>query len=213
MRVSNPLSTSGLQAGVVFAHDVTIRPGSPALAEAVGALVARRAAEDFPPPELKDGVRTLLKKGGFKPSGRNKPASEYLAQAAREGRFPTINNLVDVNNLLSLTTGFPISLLDCAPFGEQLTLRFGREGESYVFNSAGQVIDLKGLICACGGADERPLGNPVKDSMTGKITDATKDVVAVVYAPAGFELASHLETFADWLKREGGASKVHHQLC
>src|SRR3712207_7695492 len=53
------------------------------------------------------GVQTcalpiLLRNGGFRPSGRNKPASEYLAQAAREGRFPRINNLVDVNNLVSL---------------------------------------------------------------------------------------------------------------
>jgi len=92
-------------------------------------------------------VRGLLRRGGFKPSGRNKPASEYLAQAAREGRFPRINNLVDVNNLISLESGLPISLLDLAAVGERAEIRYGAPGEKYVFNSGGQEIELAGLIC------------------------------------------------------------------
>ena len=75
---------------------------------------AQRATEDFPPPHVKEPIRALLPRGGFKPAGRNKPASEYLAQAAREARFPRINNCVYINNLLSLESGLPISLLDLA---------------------------------------------------------------------------------------------------
>ena len=92
-----------------------------------------------------------------------------------------INNLVDINNYVSLLSGLPASLLDLDVTGESMVLRLGREGESYTFNASGQVIDLKGLICLCraGGA---ALGNPVKDSMEAKVSEATRRVVGVIYA-------------------------------
>src|SRR5579884_2517050 len=97
LKVTNTLSADGLTAAVCLASGIVVRPSSAQLTARLDALVAQRRDEEFPPPDIKEAVRNLLKRGGFKPSGRNKPASEYLAQAAREGRFPTINNLVDVN--------------------------------------------------------------------------------------------------------------------
>jgi len=155
-------------AGIVIAGGVKVAPTAPGLETLLDELVLRRSAEEFPPASIKDSVRKLLKRGGFKPSGRNKPASEYLAQSSREKRFPRINSLVDVNNLLSLETGLPISLLDLRAFGARAVLRYGKSGERYVFNSAGQEIDLEGLLCVFGRGDSPegvPIGNPVKDSL------------------------------------------------
>src|SRR3954469_9999250 len=87
---------------------VAVGPTPGELAARIDGLVARRATDaEFPPAHVKEGVRAMLRCGGFKAPGRNKPSSEYLAQAAREGRFPRINNLVDINNLLSLESGLP----------------------------------------------------------------------------------------------------------
>jgi DNA/RNA-binding domain of Phe-tRNA-synthetase-like protein len=214
MDVGNTLREQGLRVGVVRALGVTIRPSGPELAAALDALTAERQQQDFPSAELKEAVRGLLRTGGFKPSGRSKPASEYLAQAAREQRFPRINNLVDVNNLLSLRSGLPISLLDADVVGTRLVLRFGAAAERYVFNGAGHEIDLAGLICACGAREvgEEPLGNPVKDSLRGKISDATRNVVGIAYAPAvgfaGADLEALVADFGRWLRSEGGASSV-----
>jgi DNA/RNA-binding domain of Phe-tRNA-synthetase-like protein len=175
--------------GIVAAAGISVTPTPAEFSALLDSLVALRAREDFPPPARKEAVRALLRRGGFKPSGRNKPASEYLAQAAREGRFPLINAPVDINNYLSLKTGIPISLLDLSGFaspeasisggGFALVLRYGRAGESYVFNSAGQEIDLAGLVCACSAGF--PLGNPCKDSVAGKLKDATADAVGILY--------------------------------
>src|SRR5262249_45313807 len=41
--------------------------------------------------EVRERVRALLRHGGFKPSGRSKPASEYLIKAVREGLLTSIN--------------------------------------------------------------------------------------------------------------------------
>jgi len=213
LNIHNLVPDRSFAAGIVLAEGVRQAP-APGLTSLIDALVARRAGEDFPPAAVKDAIRGLLKRGGFKPSGRNKPASEYLAQAAREGRFPRINNLVDVNNLLSLESGLPISLLDLRAFAGQSWLRYGRAGESYVFNNAGQEIDLEGLICVCGGdgADGVPLGNAVKDSMAGKLKDDTEAVIGVIYAALdcdpGRELAALAERFGALLKQFCGASDV-----
>jgi DNA/RNA-binding domain of Phe-tRNA-synthetase-like protein len=200
-------------AAVVLAEGLRVASAPEELGRLIDELVVRRAAEDFPPVPVKEAVRGLLRRGGFKPTGRNKPASEYLAQAAREGRFPRINNIVDVNNLLSLETGLPISLLDRRSFGGEAWLRRGRPGERYVFNAAGQEMELEGLVCVCGGDSEpegAPLGNPVKDSMTGKVRPDTDAVVGVVYADAlcvpERELAAHAERFAALLRRFSGAA-------
>ncbi|MCX5797081.1 MAG: phenylalanine--tRNA ligase beta subunit-related protein [Elusimicrobia bacterium] len=206
-------------AGIVLAEGVRVAAPAPELGRLIDALVARRAGEDFPPAPVKDAIRGLLRRGGFKPTGRNKPASEYLAQAAREGRFPRINNLVDVNNLLSLESGLPISLLDLRAFAGQAWLRYGRPGERYVFNNAGQEIDLEGLLCVCGGADGPdgiPLGNAVKDSMAAKLKDDTAAVIGVIYASLdcapGRELAALVERFGALLKEFGGAAEFRTQV-
>ncbi len=212
MELINELNERGLLAAVAVARGIVVEQSSATLKGRLDNLIDERKKQEFPSQALKDAVRNLLKTGGFKPSGRNKPASEYLAQAAREGRFPFINNLVDINNLISLATGLPISLLDADAVGDKLLLRYGRAGESYVFNATGQEIDIEGLICACNGSSDKPLGNAVKDSMAGKIKEHTKDVVGVIYAPSTGDLAAvakaQVEIFAELLKTEGRASSV-----
>jgi DNA/RNA-binding domain of Phe-tRNA-synthetase-like protein len=217
-RATNTLEDRGLLAGLVVARGVAVGPAPAAQAAELDALIAAVPTDgELPGAVSKDAVRALLRTGGYKPSGRGKPASEYLAQAARERRFPRINNLVDANNLLSLATGLPISLLDLEVVGAHAVLRFGAPGETYVFNSGGQTIDVAGLVVLCRGEDDDPaasvaLGNPVKDSMAGKLKDQTRDVVGCIYAPAAVvtraALAAHLQRFARLLAdcRSGASS-------
>ena len=200
--------------GVVCAEGVHVAPSAPELCNLIDELLARRAREDFPPEDLKNAVRSMLRAGGYKPSGRGKPASEYLAHAAREGKFPRINNLVDINNYISLLSGLPVSLLDRSECGEQALVRCGGAGEKYVFNPAGQEIDLEGLICVCRAQPllSVPLGTPVKDSMQGKIKEHSRAVLGVIYAPAAIFTHEDLEllaqNFASLLSRYAGAVKV-----
>jgi len=207
MNVINEAKDSGLQAAVVCARGIKVSPSPSPLVEKLSHLVEMRKGEEFPSPPLKDSIRSLLKRGGFKPTGRNKPASEYLAQAAREGRFPFINNLVDINNYLSLLSGLPISLLDLDVTGQDISLRTGKKDESFVFNASGQIINVEGLICIC-RKDGGPLGNPVKDSMEAKLKESSENALGVIYAssftdPA--ELKHYGEIFASLLKDYGEA--------
>ena len=149
-------------------------------------------------------VRDMLRNGTYKPTGRGKPASEYLARAADEGTFPRINALVDVNNLVSLWSGLPISLWDLhLADADRYTFRLGREGEEYVFNGSGQVLSLHDLAVGARDRDDRPLVSPIKDAHATKTTAETTHVAAVVYAPAksvaADELAALCIDFTHWL--------------
>lgn len=201
---------------LVLADGISTGPSPEGLARELTDLAGRRAGEDFPPVAVKESVRAMLRAGGFKPAGRQKPASEYLAQAAREGRFPLISAPVDCNNLLSLETGLPISLLDSEAVGPEALVRICGTGESYVFNASGQEMDLEGLVCVCGALAESaagvPLGNPVKDSMRGKIKEGTRDVAGFIFAPAAnwtpTMLAAVGERFAGLLSAYCGAGSA-----
>ena len=168
--------------GVVESHSVPKGPADAALdAEVLAAMASRTAAADTDP--VKTAVRDLLRVGGYKPAGRGKPASEYLAQAAERGEFPRISHIVDALNLVSLECKLPISLLDADRVMEGtdgLLIRFGRAGESYVFNPAGHEINIEGLVSVA--REKGPaLGNPVKDSMIAKTTDATSHTIAFIW--------------------------------
>src|SRR5207248_8363260 len=74
------------------------------------ALLSLEAPAPFRSDEtVREAVRQLLRHGGFKPTGRSKPASEYLLKAVAEGRLASINLAVDACNVVSLHSGLPIS--------------------------------------------------------------------------------------------------------
>lgn len=127
----------------------------------------------------KNAVRDLLRHGGFKPSGRSKPASEYLVAAFAENRWPQINPLVDTCNVVSLKSGLPISLVDADKVTGELAIQIAPPATTYVFNPSGQVIDASGLVCLYDA--EGPTGTPVKDAQRTKTDDGTRNVIVIVW--------------------------------
>lgn len=171
------------------------------------------AGEGFFSSARKAAVRNMIRFGSYKPSGRGKPSSEYLLSSALEGNFPFINGPVDVNNAISLEWGYPASIFDMELCGSRLMLRRGAAGENYVFNPAGQIIDLKDLLCVCRdeGSAWSPCGNPVKDDMATKTRESTRNVSAVIYAPVSeyrADLEAAAERFASLLRSKCGASET-----
>ncbi len=133
----------------------------------------------------KGAVRDMLRFGGYKPSGRAKPASEYLLNAALKDAFPLINNIVDINNLVSLEFMLPMSLIDLDLAGTScFAVRRGREDEAYVFNPSGQILALGDLLLTAALPDDRPCASPVKDSHATKVHAGSTRLAVIVYAPA-----------------------------
>jgi DNA/RNA-binding domain of Phe-tRNA-synthetase-like protein len=128
---------------------------------------------------VREAVRALLRQGGFKPTGRSKPASEYLLKALRDKLLSPINLAVDVCNVVSLHSGLPISVVDLDRAREPFKVEVAAPGSTYVFNASGQSIDLGGLLCLFDA--EGPCGNAVKDAQRTKTTADTRRTLSLIW--------------------------------
>jgi len=156
---------------------------------------------------VRDVVRQLLRHGGFKPTGRSKPASEYLLRAAREGKLAPINVAVDVCNAVSLHSGLPISVVDLDRAVEPLRVGVAPAGASYIFNASGQAIDLGGLLCLFDAAG--PCANAVKDAQRTKTGAQTQRTLSLVWGTIA--LPERAERAVAWyraiLERHGATTQ------
>jgi DNA/RNA-binding domain of Phe-tRNA-synthetase-like protein len=144
---------------------------------------------------IKSDVRDLLRFGGHKPTGRGKPASEYLVKAAEEG-LSAINLAVDACNVVSLHSGLPISVVDLDRALAPFSVAVAEAEASYVFNASGQEIRLKGLLCLADATG--PCANAVKDSQRTKTHPATVRTLSVIWGSRRH--LDHTEEAARWYR-------------
>ncbi|MFZ6184568.1 hypothetical protein [Nannocystis pusilla] len=171
----------GLVDFVAFVTDFGRELGELPTSAALHAGLSLETATPLPRPDdrVRAAVRDLLRKAGFKPTGRSKPASEYLLKAAGDGTLGSINAAVDACNVASLHSGLPISVVDTDRAVPPYSLGVPPMGTSYVFNASGQVIDIGGLVSLLDA--EGPCAGPVKDSQRTKTHPGTRRTLSIVW--------------------------------
>jgi len=156
--------------------------------------------------DLRKAVRDLLRHGGYRPTGRGKPASEYLVRAAGEGRLTGINAAVDACNAVSLHSGLPVSVIDLDRAEPPFRVGIAGEDARYVFNAAGQEIRVEGLLCLhdAGG----PCANAVKDAQRTKTHAGTRRTLTLLWGTNAFpgRAAEAAAWYRDLLARLGAAA-------
>jgi DNA/RNA-binding domain of Phe-tRNA-synthetase-like protein len=145
---------------------------------------------------IRETVRQLLRHGGFKPTGRSKPAAEYLIKSASEKRLTAINLAVDACNAVSLHSGLPISVVDLDRARPPFRVGVAPAGASYVFNASGQAIDLGGLLCLFDA--DGPCANAVKDAQRTKTGAETRRTLSLVWGSNA--LPGRAEETAGWYR-------------
>jgi DNA/RNA-binding domain of Phe-tRNA-synthetase-like protein len=147
-------------------------------------LAAAEAAVRIAPPEETTSVRTMYKRVGIDPT-KTRPSSEALLRRVRKGDpLPRINSMVDVCNWCSFEFQLPYGLYDAAHIDGDVTLRIGREGESYP-GIRKDDVHVGGRITLADAAG--PFGNPTSDSARTMVTAATTRALVVVFAPREIE--------------------------
>jgi len=171
----------------------------------VKAMLADSAAPLHSDDAVREAVRALLRRGGFKAAGRSKPASEYLLRAGREGTLSSINLAVDAGNIVSYHSGLPISVVDLDRVQEPLRVSIAPADAAYVFNASGQTIELAGLLCLCDASG--PCANAVKDAQRTKTTPETRRTLSVIWGTRALpDHAAQVETWYRQLLAEQGAA-------
>jgi DNA/RNA-binding domain of Phe-tRNA-synthetase-like protein len=157
---------------------------------------------------VRAAVRELLRHGGYKPTGRGKPASEYLARAAADGTLGAINAAVDACNAVSLHSGLPVSVVDLDRAAAPLGIGIAPAGARYVFNASGQEIDIAGLVVLSDAAG--PCAGPVKDSHRTKTHAETSRTLSVIWGTRALpgRAAAAAAWYRDLLSALGATTEI-----
>jgi len=157
------------------------RMDEPLRQSAAGMRTANEAAD------LTTAVRTMYKRVGIDPT-KTRPSSEALLRRVRKGdELPRINSLVDVINWCSLESQLSFGLYDLDRIQGDVTLRLGRDGESYP-GIRKDAVHVAGRLTLAD--DLGPFGNPTSDSARTMVTTATTRALVVIFAPAAYEPAA-----------------------
>jgi DNA/RNA-binding domain of Phe-tRNA-synthetase-like protein len=143
-------------------------------------------------------IRDLLRHGGYKPTGRGKPSSEYLVRASGDRALSSINAAVDACNAVSLHSGLPISVVDLDRARTPFSVRIPGDTDphEYVFNASGQTIDVTGLICLFDV--DGPCANAVKDAQRTKTHGDTMRTLSIMWSSK--TLAGRAEKAFAWYR-------------
>ena len=129
-------------------------------------------------PNIKES-RAAYKAFGKDPS-RYRVSSEALIRRIGQGkRLYEVNTVVDVNNLISIESGFSAGSYDTARMGEDLVFRIGEAGETYKGIGKEEIkIDALPVL-----ADEQgAIGSSTSDSERAMITEDAQEVLTLIYS-------------------------------
>lgn len=150
--------------------------------------------------------RMAYKAFGKDPS-RYRVSSEALIRRIGQGKgLYEVNTVVDVNNLISIESGFSAGSYDAEKIEDELVFRVGREGETYKGIGKEEIkIDALPVL-----ADEKgAVGSSTSDSERAMITEDTKEILTLIYSFSdNRDLEKAMEYGRRYLEKYAGAQDI-----
>ena len=170
--------------GIIEAQNVRVEADHPDLTKLLDEVCQRKqnefTVETLAEAEPVRAIRALFRSWDMDPS-KYRPSSEALLRRVVQGKgLYRVSNVVDVGNLFSIETGWPVGCYDRSRIQEPATLRHGTAGESYE-GIGKKTWNLEGRPVLADPTG--PFGSPISDSTRTMITDSAKEVIIVVYIP------------------------------
>lgn len=175
----------GVTLGVLEIDGVTTSAADEALAEEMR-VVCEKIQRQLTPEQVMEldsvrAVRGMFRTWGIDPA-RYRPSSEALLRRVSQGKgLYRVSNVVDAGNLGSLEAGWPYGIYNRALISPPVVFREGAQSETYE-GIGKQTWHLAGrpVLADAAGA----FGSPISDSTRTMVTEAARDILAVIYAPA-----------------------------
>jgi DNA/RNA-binding domain of Phe-tRNA-synthetase-like protein len=207
----------GVKLGVVEADGVRVAPADAALARLMDGVCERKrrefTVESLAEAEPVRAVRAMFRAWGVDPS-KYRPSSEALLRRVVQGKgLYRVCNVVDIGNLGSIETAWPYGCYDGERIKPPVAFRHGTPGERYE-GIGKRIWHLDGRPVLADA--EGPFGSPISDSTRSMITESTRRILAVLYAPSGVPDASIDDAIArlgERLLRFGEATATRGAIC
>ncbi|KAF1085512.1 B3/4 domain protein [Sporotomaculum syntrophicum] len=129
-------------------------------------------------PHIKE-TRNAYKALGKSPSQYRNAAEAMLRRIVKGNGLYHINNVVEINNLISVTSGYSVGSYDIGCIFGNAELRRAPDGEKYkgIGKDAVNIEHLPVLY-----DEEGAFGNPTSDSRRAMIQDGKRKVISFIYA-------------------------------
>ena len=151
-------------------------------------------------------TRLAYKALGKSPQEYRNASEAMLRRIAKGHGLYHINNVVDSNNLISISSGYSIGSYDVSRLEGDISLRRAAEGAHYagIGKASVNIGHLPTLYDSQGA-----FGNPTSDSRRAMVEPGAHEIVSVLYSFDGIEeLAPWMAKFTQYLGRYCGVTTV-----
>ena len=143
------------------------------------------------------------------PHEHRNAAEAMLRRVVKQAGLYHINNVVEVNNLISISSGYAIGSYDLDQLQGQVVLACPPAGARYEGIGKGSLSIAHMPVLT---DDLGPFGNPSSDSRRAMIQPGLRRVASVLYAFDGAEgLVPWMQAFEEALRTHCGVSSVTQQ--
>lgn len=143
---------------------------------------------------IKDG-REAYKALGKSPSKYRLSSEALIRRILQAKGLYRVNNIVDINNLISIKSRFPVGSYDTANISYPIILKKAEEGTTYK-GIGKDSLNIENLPVL--SDNQGIFGSPTSDSERAMIRDTSKSIIMCIYSFSG---ESGLEDYLDDAKK------------
>lgn len=155
-------------------------------------------------------TRLAYKSLGKDPNRYRNAAEAMLRRVVKENNLYRINSVVDINNIISISSGYSIGSYNLSQLKGDIVLKRAEEGTCY--SGIGKdKVNIEYLPTLYDS--EGPFGNPTSDSKRAMVKLDNQEIISVIYSFDGKEeLSEWLDKFSELLKQYAGISEIEKQI-
>lgn len=160
-------------------------------------------------PNIKAG-REAYKKLGKVPSRYRLSSEALIRRVLQDKGVYRINNIVDINNLISLKSKFPVGSYNIKNLHSPVTLTIGKEGERYkgIGKELINIANLPVLTDLISG-----FGSPTSDSERAMITNNVDKIIMCIFSFNGnSDIEYYLNYAKELLERYANGNEIKTKL-
>ncbi len=203
-RISNTLKDVSLG---ILEYEVDVQASNDELQQLIAQVQDQVAQIETPItqiPTVRD-TRQAYKACGKSPSKYRNAAEALLRRIKQHKGIQPINNVIDIQNMMSISTGYSIGSYDMDHLEGDIVLDVAPQESSYegIGKERVNISNLPALFDD-GGA----FGTPTSDCVVAMITPETKRVLTVIYSFSQDDLADTLLQYQDVLEAYTNAKHI-----